>query len=127
MKPRKFAAVTGVIGAALAVTTAVAVPAGAAPNVPNIHPGSRNHYGVTCVQEGILDWIVRTKQNAWINVDGQYGDETYRWLLKFQRASGLEDDGIVGPRTGNSILDNLTGDTTITRRECYPHIPSTHR
>ena len=32
-------------------------------------------------------------------VDGQFGAETRSWVARFQRAQGIEVDGIVGPVT----------------------------
>ena len=35
--------------------------------------------------------------------DGIYGDNTYYAVQRYQRANGLDDDGIVGPNTKSKI------------------------
>lgn len=112
-----------------ALVGALAPGAQAAPNVPDIARGSRNTVGVKCVQEGVDDWAKRTGRGWPLAVDGVFGDNTKKWVEKFQTASfgASGADGIVGPRTGNSILDNLNGDTRQGfhwRSECYNQIPS---
>ncbi|OII59998.1 hypothetical protein BJP40_12010 [Streptomyces sp. CC53] len=107
-------------------TLATAGPAQAAPNVPNISKGSGNRAGVLCVQRGVNNWAQRTGQGRPLVEDKLFGSKTEAWVKKFQRASRLSVDGIVGKNTGNSILDNLTNDGTW-RSACYGYIPSTRR
>lgn len=38
-----------------------------------------------------------------IEKDGLFGDETMKYVKKFQKASGITDDGIVGPNTINAM------------------------
>ena len=38
-------------------------------------------------------------------VDGEFGSETRNWVKKFQKAFGLEVDGIVGPMTWAVLID----------------------
>jgi hypothetical protein len=38
-------------------------------------------------------------------VDGDFGNETYAWVRKFQKAKNLSVDGIVGPQTWGALLD----------------------
>ncbi|MER6123975.1 peptidoglycan-binding domain-containing protein [Streptomyces sp. NPDC001795] len=110
------------IGTGLAAAAPVA---GAAPGVSDIAYGSGNRTGVLCVQHGINDWAQRTGQGRPLAEDHDFGANTRTWVRKFQSASHLAVDGIVGKNTGNSILDNLTGDSTW-RANCYDYIPSTH-
>lgn len=42
------------------------------------------------------------------NVDGIYGADTYRAVRRFQRAHGLDEDGIVGSATATAIGISLT-------------------
>lgn len=121
----------GLLPAALAAALlggglATAGPAHAAPGVPNISKGSGNRAGVYCVQRGVNNWAQRTGQGRPLTEDRLFGANTETWVKKFQRASRLTDDGIVGKNTGNSILDNLTGDGNM-RASCYDYIPSTRR
>jgi peptidoglycan hydrolase-like protein with peptidoglycan-binding domain len=123
----RFAAVAGTAAIGLSVGLATLAPAAqAAPGIANISQGSSNHTGVKCVQQGINDWQARTGHKRPLVVDGAFGHQTFIWVENFQSASGLGVDGIVGQNTGNSILDNLQGDSTW-RADCYNWIPSTHR
>jgi hypothetical protein len=103
--------------------TAVAPTAGAAPGVPNISQGSANRAGVLCVQRGVNDWAQRTGHGRPLAEDKLFGKDTRKWVRTFQSASHLQVDGIVGKNTGNSLLDNLTGDGNF-RAACYTYIPS---
>jgi peptidoglycan hydrolase-like protein with peptidoglycan-binding domain len=40
---------------------------------------------------------------------GNFGPKTEEYVRRFQRASGLSDDGIVGPRTWERIIAGLSG------------------
>jgi peptidoglycan hydrolase-like protein with peptidoglycan-binding domain len=99
--------------------------ADAMPGVPVIKYGDSGTK-VKCVQEGVNDWAKRKGHGKPLSVDGKFGSDTLTWVKKFQRASNLSDDGLVGQHTGDSILDNLQGDSTW-RVDCYPLIPSVHR
>ena len=37
-------------------------------------------------------------------VDGSFGTATYNAVIQFQKAKGLGQDGIVGPKTWNALL-----------------------
>ena len=102
--------------AAVAAATSLAGLTGtaeAARGVANIGPGpSSNRTGVACVQAAVG-----------ARVDGQFGQETYTKVKRFQRASGLAQDGIVGPNTGNAVIrkNNSQGYTG-----CYRYVPTTY-
>ncbi|MFC4470512.1 peptidoglycan-binding protein [Streptomyces xiangluensis] len=112
--------------AALGGGLALAPAADAAPGVGNIAKNSANRGGVLCVQHAVNNWAQRTGQGQPLAEDKLFGTKTETWVKKFQRASRLDDDGIVGKKTGNSILDNLQGDGTW-RSACYDYVPSTRR
>ncbi|MFF7794647.1 peptidoglycan-binding protein [Streptomyces sp. NPDC007991] len=119
---------TALAAAALAASAVLAgglpaTTASAAPNVANISQGSGNRQGVWCVQFATSNWASRTGKADPISVDGVFGPATLALVKKFQRASGLAADGIVGKLTGNSILDNAGA----MRDWCYPRVPSTRR
>jgi peptidoglycan hydrolase-like protein with peptidoglycan-binding domain len=86
----------------------------AAPHVALIGPGPRFHNdpdAVECVQAGVGEPL-----------DGQYGQATYdavRWL---QQIASLPADGIVGPQTGDLILQGMSAAWT---EQCYPLVPTT--
>jgi peptidoglycan hydrolase-like protein with peptidoglycan-binding domain len=45
--------------------------------------------------------------NPPLDVDGNYGIKTRRAVASFQRAHGLDDDGIAGPATKQSLTTAL--------------------
>ncbi|MEV6775730.1 peptidoglycan-binding domain-containing protein [Streptomyces syringium] len=112
-----MAAAAGMVGGGLAGT------ANAKPGIANISVGSGNSHGVWCVQRAVNNWAERTGQGRPIGEDGKFGTATKTWVVKFQKASKLPADGIVGPKTGNSVLDNAGHH----RGYCYDHVPSTRR
>ncbi|MET9962260.1 peptidoglycan-binding domain-containing protein [Streptomyces sp. NPDC006326] len=119
---QKLATSAAVAAIATALAGGVlAAPASAAPGVSNISVGSGNTHGVWCVQLAVNNWAERTGQGRPLVQDGKFGTNTKTWVVKFQKASGLGADGIVGPSTGNSILDNDGG----YRAYCYDYVPST--
>ncbi|MGW7008004.1 peptidoglycan-binding domain-containing protein [Streptomyces sp. NPDC054933] len=114
MKTRKTVALTGLLGAALAVTTAVAAPASAAP----AHQQTQAHAMVACAyydgkdvtSRGDMGKRVQEVQcllDYWgYNVDGDFGPATERAVRAFQGARQLHADGIVGPRTWKALHGN---------------------
>lgn len=125
MSTRKTAARVGLLAAAVTVVTSgLSMTANASPAAATLHYGSHG-WGVKCVQEGVNDWAWRTGHGWPLKVDGSFGSGTRTWVKKFQTASRLGADGIVGRQTGNSVLANLQGDSTW-RHDCYYYVPSTH-
>ena len=47
----------------------------------------------------VLQALLNAKNNAKLDVDGDFGVLTYSAVNKFQNVNGLERDGIVGPKT----------------------------
>ncbi|AYG78734.1 hypothetical protein DWB77_00842 [Streptomyces hundungensis] len=106
--------------AAATLGGALAAPASAAPGVPTISVGSKSTHGVWCVQKAVNNWAERTGHGRPLGEDGVFGAGTKAWVVKFQVASGLNNDGKVGPQTGKSILDNAGG----YRNYCWTYVPS---
>ena len=117
-----LATATGALGTGLVLGSVGT--ASARPDMPNVHRGDRG-VAVLCVQHGYNDWAKRTHHTR-ITEDRIFGSGTEKAVKRFQKASGLTTDGIVGKKTGNSLLDNLQGDGGW-RSDCYQHLPSTHR
>ncbi len=107
--------------AALAVTTALAVPAlagvaDAQVGAGWIGPGETNSYwGVKCTQIAI-----DLSGAASVSVDGLYGPETESGIIAFQQSMGLPDDGVVGPQTGKDLMAFLWHD----HPGCYRSLPT---
>jgi len=117
---RKTFRATGVT--LMAAGLAVGMLAGSAearPGLPNIDRGDRGT-PTWCVQRAVNNWAERTGQGRPLAEDAVFGSGTETWVRKFQRASGVTADGVVGPRTGKSILDNAG----YHRNYCYNYVPS---
>lgn len=125
MSTPKMTARLGLLAAAVTVLTGgLSTTADASPAAATLQYGSQG-WGVKCVQEAVDDWASRTGRGWPLAVDGGFGSGTRTWVKKFQSASGPSTDGVVGRQTGNSVLDNLQGDSTW-RHDCYDYVPSTH-
>ena len=130
-KHSRVGAVAAIAGFAMSGFLVAAPTAQALPGIPNISQWSGNVAGVECVQEGVNNWARRTGHGTPLWVDGKFGSNTLTWVKKFQYASFGQSgvDGIVGPRTGNSLLDNLKGDDNggiNWRSRCIDYLPSTY-
>lgn len=78
-------------------------PAGSASSSwPTIRRGSTGE-AVRAVQEA-LNGLLRGQHMPPLVVDGQFGRDTLTAVLWFQRRTGLDADGIVGPRTWRALL-----------------------
>ena len=44
-----------------------------------------------------------------LNVDGDFGNNTYNAVVSFQKANGLSADGIVGEKTWDALLKTING------------------
>lgn len=53
----------------------------------------------------ILQALLNAKNNAKLDVDGDFGVLTYSAVNKFQNGNGLERDGIVGPKTWEKLKE----------------------
>lgn len=53
----------------------------------------------------VLQAMLNAKNNAKLDVDGDFGVLTYSAVNKFQNANGLERDGIVGPKTWGKLKE----------------------
>lgn len=67
------------------------------PGVP-LRLGLRNSESLRAAQ-------ARLARQGWrIGIDGDFGPQTYRVVQQFQRRRGLDDDGVIGPRTWRAIF-----------------------
>ncbi|MEU7060974.1 peptidoglycan-binding domain-containing protein [Streptomyces sp. NPDC046197] len=125
MSTRKLTARIGLLAAAVTVATGgLSMTADASTAAAPLRYGSHG-WGVKCVQEAVNNWAARTGHSRPLGVDGSFGSGTRTWVERFQSASGVSADGVVGRQTGNSVLANLQGDSTW-RHDCYYYVPSTH-
>ncbi|MFF1872860.1 peptidoglycan-binding protein [Kitasatospora herbaricolor] len=93
-----------IAAASLAATT---TPASANPGVRNVRYGDTSQ-GVRCVQHALNKWNVSFGRAANLAEDSVFGDATLREVKYFQDDQGLDADGVVGPRTGNYLLWELS-------------------
>ncbi len=116
LRPRtaSFARKLGLLIAAAALTVPAMVgltgSAPAAPNVPQIGPGSANTAGVTCIQKAL--GIDPTPAPY-----GTFGHLTYNAVKEFQSQHGLPRIGAVGPATGDLLIP-------LAPAGCAEHLPS---
>ena len=93
-----------------AVSTPAAAPAPQAP-APAADPNAVYRLGskggeVKEIQRLLVD------KGAHIVVDGDFGAQTQNAVMGFQRANGLQTDGVVGPDTRNRLRDPASKDIT---------------
>jgi peptidoglycan hydrolase-like protein with peptidoglycan-binding domain len=88
-------------------TTASAAPTSAAPA-----PTKPPHVGLQTGDKGpqVLALQKRLAQlGFWLSAaDGSYGDTTQQAVLAFQKAAGLERDGVAGPQTMKALTAGVT-------------------
>ncbi len=70
---------------------------------PLLSMGSRGS-GVSWLQTAL-----NKANNAGLDVDGQFGSGTKQAVVNFQKANGLEADGIAGPATVNKLVEIIKG------------------
>lgn len=70
---------------------------------PLLSTGSRGS-GVSWLQTAL-----NKANNAGLAVDGQFGSGTKQAVINFQKANGLEADGIAGPATINKLVEVIKG------------------
>lgn len=116
--------------AVLAASAATFAPsAQASTSASWIGPGEANNsHGVWCVQHLINDWVQKNGINGGgrpMTEDGIFGPQTEGYIKEFQTLHmGAVSDGIVGPYTGDSILE--AGDQYYGGRHyCYTYLPTT--
>jgi peptidoglycan hydrolase-like protein with peptidoglycan-binding domain len=110
MKARKW--VSGIL-AAIALFVLIPDVGLANPNIPYIGPSARYANppeGVRCVQRAVG-----------VTQDGQFGNETYAAVKRFQAKYKLVQDGIVGPLTGDQIIMTLPESQ---RFNCAKYVPT---
>ncbi|WP_207232241.1 peptidoglycan-binding domain-containing protein [Micromonospora kangleipakensis] len=50
--------------------------------------------------DDVRTWQLKMKERGWrIRADGEYGNESERICVQFQREKNLEVDGVIGPQT----------------------------
>ncbi|MFI6849499.1 peptidoglycan-binding protein [Kitasatospora sp. NPDC050467] len=54
-----------------------------------------------------------------VAVDGSFGSDTYGAIVAIQRWASLQQDGIVGPQTGDVMVE-----ATKDYFGCYPYLPT---
>lgn len=57
-----------------------------------------------CVRSAQLLLIGRGYSCGWYGADGEIGQDTYNAIIAFQRASGLQQDGIIGAQTWARLI-----------------------
>ncbi len=111
------------LSAAAALVT-VGVLSGTAQAVPNsgslyVGYGRSNAYAsVKCVQQISNSLHYQTGYHT-VAVDGSFGRDTYGAILAVQKWAGLQQDGVVGPQTGNVMIE-----ATKDEYGCYPYLPT---
>lgn len=70
---------------------------------------AEEEYDMPQLQRGSKGKAVKVLQVilGWLEVDGSFGPATQAAVIAFQKAHGLEPDGIVGPKTWKALLGTL--------------------
>ncbi|MYT23833.1 hypothetical protein GTW69_26720 [Streptomyces sp. SID7760] len=109
----------------LAVTTAtigtlivLASPAQAARGAEMLSYGDAGP-GVRCVQQAL------NIAGSALTVDGQWGARTEDAVVSYQSRAGLQQDGVVGPQTGQYLYTVLFFHDRNQAAGCYPYLPTT--
>ncbi|MFF7339737.1 peptidoglycan-binding protein [Streptomyces sp. NPDC008163] len=79
---------------------------------------------VWCVQHLVNDYR-RAAGERQISEDNVWGQETYTAVKEFQSISSLQVDGVVGPQTGNKLLNFDWTDKYAHTGYCYGYVPTT--
>lgn len=111
-KTMRFVAMAATAALGLTLTTGTAALAN--PNADLIGPGPgyvNAPTAVECVQKALG-----------LSQDGQFGQATYIAVRNFQADNGLLNDGIVGPATGNLLLESVPSSWDAV---CYSWLPTT--
>ncbi|HEZ7985548.1 MAG TPA: RICIN domain-containing protein [Ruminococcus sp.] len=86
---------------------------------PLLSTGSRGS-GVSWLQTAL-----NKANNAGLDVDGQFGSGTKQAVINFQKANGLEADGIAGPATVNKLVEVIKGQMNPTQPPSWSWISAT--
>ena len=68
--------------------------------LPLLRYGDKGEY----VRSAQLLLIGRGYSCGWCGADGEIGQDTYNAIIAFQRASGLQQDGIIGAQTWARLI-----------------------
>ena len=68
--------------------------------LPLLRYGDKGEY----VRSAQLLLIGRGYSCGWYGADGEIGQDTYNAIIAFQRASGLQQDGIIGAQTWARLI-----------------------
>lgn len=110
-----LAAVGTVGGLSMSVGTA-----SARVGAPYIGPGYPNNpHAVWCVQKLIDD----SPSPGYASTDGVFGPKTESAIIAFQRWAGLTADGVVGPATGDALLNDFSDGYD---NYCYTYLPTSY-
>ncbi|MEV8527218.1 peptidoglycan-binding domain-containing protein [Streptomyces sp. NPDC052000] len=114
-------------GAALFTVGVLAGSARASTNASYVGYGhTTSGTSVWCVQHLVNDYR-RAAGELPISEDSSWGQETFGAVEEFQRVvyGNLQVDGVVGPQTGNKLLNYDATDKYANRGYCYGYIPTT--
>ena len=83
---------------------------------------TNNAHGVWCVQS-----ILNHTDKAGLTLDSDFGYDTEGAVEDFQTEHHLSPDGVVGPKTGNALLNAFATyqHTTVWNAYCRQYIPTT--
>ena len=87
-------------------------------NVPYVERELRNYPTVRRGSNGNFVILLQYLLNQYgynLNIDGDFGNNTYRAVVDFQKNNGLTQDGIVGRNTWSALL-NLNPSSSVLRR-----------
>ncbi|SDT83363.1 Putative peptidoglycan binding domain-containing protein [Streptomyces sp. TLI_053] len=120
---RRIAVRGSILTAVAGLLIGLCAPAATAnPNARNIRYGDSGT-AVRCVQLALNMYFEETRRYGHsLEVDSVFGANTLKEVKYFQDLNGLDADGVVGPRTGN-YLDNEISDGVLFGF-CRSYIPT---
>ena len=110
------------LSATAVAVTGLAGTASARPGAPYLSYGSQGE-GVKCAQIAV-NWANAFPVN--LAEDGIWGEQTQWGVVAFQRwkLGDSQADGVVGPNTGDRMLETLREYNMATANYCYQYLPS---